>query len=568
MGQQYHQPDFFRNKRQLPLLDLENKKVIHLSKFGAVPNDGEDDTKSFRKAFEKASSMAEAGKNVELLLEEGTYDLKGNSEGTHALTLTRNHNLVINGNGATIIVHNPMIGFLKIINVKNVVIKNLYIDYDPLPFTQGKIIALHPEAKAFDFCIDEGFPELSASYFVESTERWGMLMDKNVPGKLKDGAGHLYPYRGWEKIGKRTYRIQQPQSHFIRDMAIGDVFVQLARNNGRTIFTSLNSENLTYRNITSYASPAGSYAAHGNKEWNILHCRIRLKPGRFHSANADCIHVSGSKFGPWVENCLFEGYSDDAVNLKAVRKYILKQPQKNQILTKGGGVLKGDILRFFNPREGILLDEAYVINVERQEKSLFLLTFNKSINGLTQFGEDKRKDIAYIDTQACESFIFRNNTFRNARRYGMLLQSNYGVIENNVFENLSQCAIAINNGVDWGEGFVAHDILIKNNLFKNVGFDKTYLKDYNAATIRMRVTKLKNPKAKGKWCGVTNADWKGLDTIAIEGNHFIYNKRAISIECAKNIFLGNNIFQRNSKDLYKEYLNPVFQENVSNVLME
>ncbi|NME71810.1 right-handed parallel beta-helix repeat-containing protein [Flammeovirga aprica] len=568
MGQEYHQPDFFRKKRQLPLLDLKDKKVISLSKFGALPNDGKDDAKGITKAFEKAASLAESGKNVELLFEEGTYNLMGETEETHALTLFRNHNLVINGNGATIIIHNPMIGFLKLMNIKNVIIKDLYIDYDPLPFTQGKIIALNPEAKTFDLQIDQGFPELSASHFMASSQKWGMLMDREIPGKLKDGVSHLYPYRGWEKIGERTYRVQQPKSSFIDDMEIGDVFVQIARNNGKTIFTSFGGENLTYMNITSYSSPAGSYAAFGHKEWNILHCRVKLKPGRYHSANADCIHVSGSKFGPWVQNCLFEGYSDDAVNLKAVKKYILEQPQLNQILTVGSGVLKGDLLRFYNPREGILLDEAYVTQVEKQEENKFLLTFNKDIEGVTAFGKDKRKDIAYIDTQACESFIFRNNTFRNARRYGMLLQSNYGIIENNIFENLSQCAISMNNGVDWGEGFVAHDILIKNNLFKNTGYDKTFLTDYNAATIRMSVTKLKNPQAKGKWCGVATAEWQGLNTIAIEGNNFIYNKRAISIECAQNIFLGNNTFTRNPNDLFKLQKDPVFQDNVSNVIVE
>ncbi|MBD0404314.1 right-handed parallel beta-helix repeat-containing protein [Flammeovirga sp. EKP202] len=567
-GQGFHQPDFFRKKRQLPFIELKDRKVLPLSKFGAHPNDGEDDLKAFRKAFAKAASMADAGKNIEILFEKGIYDLWGKSDGTHALTLFRNKNLLINGNGATIIMHSPMLGFLKMMNVKNVIIKDLYIDYDPLPFTQGKIIALNPESNTFDLQIDEGFPELSAPYFTASAERWGMLMDNNIPGKLKDGVGHLYPYKGWEKIGERTYRIQQPQQRFIDDMEVGDVFVQIARNNGKTIFTSFGGENLTFMNITSYASPAGTYAAFGHKEWNILNCNVRLKKGRYHSANADCIHVSGSMFGPWVEDCLFEGASDDAVNLKAVKKYILEQPQKNQILTVGNGVLKGDVFRFYNPREGVLLDEAYVINIERQKEKNFLITFNKEIQGLRSFGSDKRNDIAYIDTQACESFIFRNNTFRNARRFGMLLQSNYGIIENNTFENLSQCAISMNNGADWGEGFVAHDVLIKNNLFKNIGYDKTFLSQYNAASIRMWVTKLKNPEAKGKWCGIAATKWQGLNTIAIEGNHFIYNKRALSIECAQNIFINKNTFIRNPNDPFSEELDPVFQDNVSNVLSE
>ncbi|TLX75621.1 right-handed parallel beta-helix repeat-containing protein [Labilibacter sediminis] len=562
----FTQPDFFRKQRQLPLIELDTKKQIEMADFGAIPDDGEDDLKAFLTALKKAKSKASEYTAVEIVFEKGRYDLFAKTSGTHAINFEDAQNIVINGNGAEVVIRNPECGFFKLMRCKNVIIKDLFIDYDPLPFTQGTIIALDTQNKTFDLKIDEGFPNLSESYFARAGQNWGMLMDKEVPGKLKSGVGHLYPNKGWKEIEEGVFRIQLPPSKLINDMEVGDIFVQIARNNGKTIFTSFNGENITYLNVTSYTSPAGSYAAFAQKEWNIIGCRIMLKEGRYHSANADCIHVSGSFFGPWVENCLFEGYSDDAVNLKSDKRYVLDKISHTELVLKGH-VKSGEIIRFFNPREGMLLGQAMILKVKDIGSNKFQVSLSQAIEGITKTGADKRCDIAYLDTRACESFVFRNNTLRNARRYGMLLQSCYGIIENNIFENLSQCAISMNNGVDWGEGFVSHDMLIQNNRFINNGYDATYFKDYNAAAIRLRVTKLKNPEAKGKWCGVATAPWQGLQNIFILNNSFVYNKRAISIECSKDVFIKGNTFIHNSEDPVSEFEN-VFEQNNSNLNIE
>jgi cytolysin (calcineurin-like family phosphatase) len=284
------------------------------------------------------------------------------------------------------------------------------------------------------------------------------------------------------------------------------------------------------------------------EEWNIIGGQIKLKSGRIHSANADCVHVNGSKFGPWIENCLFEGYSDDAINMKAIKVPILEQKSPTELVVKQT-VTKGDVIRIFNPREGVLIGAFEVIQNKFLGNAKMHITLNKPIEQKLEVGDSKTNDLGYLDTQSNESFVIRNNTFRNARRYGILLQNSYGVIERNLFQNLSQSGITINNGVDWGEGFVAHDIIINQNIFNNCGYDDTYLKEYDAAAIRMRVTKLKDLETKGKWNGVATSDWQGLENISVTNNTFLYNKRALSIECSVNTVVRGNKFIRNLKDL-------------------
>jgi hypothetical protein len=324
--------------------------------------------------------------------------------------------------------------------------------------------------------------------------------------------------------------------------------------------------NLSYLNNTSYTSPAGSYAAINMEEWNIIGCSVELKEGRIHSANADCVHVNGGTFGPWIENSLFEGYSDDAINMKATKAHILEQRSPKELVVKQT-VKKGDVIRIFNPRKGILIGKFEVVENKFLGNAKMLITLNNPINQKLEVGSTKKHDIAYLDTKSNESFVIRNNTFRNARRYGILLQNSFGIIERNVFENLSQSAISINNGVDWGEGFIAHNITINQNIFNNCGYDATYLKEYNAAAIRMRVTKLKDLEVTSKWNGVETADWQGLENIIITNNTFLYNRRALSIECTVNSFVKLNKFIRNSKDLSKDG-EEILQKNNSNLIIE
>lgn len=545
-------PDHFRSQRNLPILDLDNKMDIKLSDYGAIANDGMDDADAISKAIVMCKKLATSGTNIRLVFEKGTYDLFSNKNNTHLIEIYEANNIVIDGNGAEIIVHDPLMGFMSVIKSSNIIVKNLFIDYDPLPFTQGKVVAVNLDEKYFDLKVDEGFPKLTNPMFQESSRCWGMLMDPNIPGKLKDGAPNLFASRDFEEISAGVFRVKFKGPRLLKFVELGDSYVHIARTNGRTIFKTGNSKDITYLNITSYSSPAGSYAAFAMEEWNVIACKVKLKPGRIHSANADCFHVNGGKFGPWIENSLFEGYSDDAINMKNAKSHILNQKSATELIVQGG-VKKGDIIRIFNPREGLLIGQYNVVDNKFLGNRQMYISLDKPINLKLQVGEDKKDDVIYIDTKSNESFVIRNNTFRNARRYGILLQNSYGIIERNLFENLSQSGITLYNGVDWGEGFIAHDIVIKQNIFNNCGYDLAFLNQENAATIKMVVNKLKNLNAKGKWNGTAKSEWNGIENITITNNIFSYNKRALSIECSENTIVKSNKFIRNSKDLASEY---------------
>lgn len=563
---QFSQPEFFRNKRNLPIIDMPTKVDVNLSDFGGFPNDGKDDAEAITKALEFCKKVGITGSATKLIFKKGKYDLFTNNNNSHLIELKNANNILIEGNGAEITIHDPLRGFLTIFKGNNIIVKDLFIDYDPLPFTQGKIVTVDLKNRFFELKIDEGFPSFKTEVFQKATQLWGMLMDPTIPGKLKDGAHNLFGAREFEEVSPNVFRIKINGIELLKQMEVGDSYVHIARSNGRAVFNTGSSKNITYLNITSYSSPAGTYAANNMEEWNVIGCQLRLKPGRLHSANADSFHVNGGKFGPWIENSLFEGYSDDAVNMKASKRHILEQVSSKELIINQP-LEKEEVIRIFNPRQGELIGTFTIVDNKPLGNGKTRITLDKPLEHKLRVGNNKLDDVAYVDSQSNESFVIKNNTFRNARRYGILIQNSYGIIERNVFENLSQSAIVIDNGVDWGEGFIAHNIVINQNIFNNCGYDFPFLKDKHAATIILKVNKLKDLEAKTKWNGVATADWQGIENITITKNTFSYNKRALSIECSVNTLIKGNTYIRNSKDLSKES-EIIYENNNANLVFE
>ncbi|WP_445748587.1 LamG-like jellyroll fold domain-containing protein [Polaribacter sp.] len=543
------QPSFFRTQREMPLVELTTTSTILVSSYGAVVNDGIDDRAAIQSAINAAVSAGTLQNPVKLLFDQGTYDLKPTS-GTHSLTMNNAKGVLFDGNGAEFMIHNPVIGFLSTLKCTNTIIKDLSVDYVTLPFTQGKITKVDAANGFFEFKLDDGFPLPTEQHFVDSPQRWGMF--KNAKGGIKEGLPNLIGHnRFFESIGTRTYRYGNQSSTTLSKVEVGDYFVHIARYNGSTIILNDGGKNLTYLNVTGYTSPAGCFNGRNSEEWNIINCKIKIKEGRVHSSNADVVHVSGGKIGPWVENNLFEGFSDDCVNLKYIKRQILEVHSPTQI-TVEFTIELNDKLEFYNPRDGVYLGDATVTNVQNLGSNKFKITLSNPINITNVNAEDHQlTDKAYIETKSNESFIFRNNIIRNSRRYGILIQAKYGLIENNLFQNLSSSAIRIENGVDWGEGFRADNIEIKNNRIENCGYDKTYIDESNSASISVDFAKLQSPCniSNSGFCGTTTSTWQAHSNIRILDNTITYNKRGLYLKNINGLTLKNNFICHRDEDI-------------------
>lgn len=568
------QPSFFRNQREMPLISLNTTQTISVASYGATINDGVDDLAAIQAAITAAKSAASSLNPVLVVFQNGVYNIMPTSTtATHALSLNTVNNVVFDGNGAEIRNNNPTIGFFEVRNCTNVIFKNLNFDYSVLPFTQGVVTSKNESNNTFTIYIDPSFPQITETRFADAPEAWGCL--KDATGKLKAGAINLYPYVGFTTTSfANTYRISTPSNSYTSKVEVGDYFVQIARHNGRTIFNTVNGKNVTYLNINIYSSPAGSFNGQDNREFNIINCNVIPKPGsgRVQSGNADCVHITGGTFGPWVQGCRFEAQTDDAVNLKHTKRDIMEIISPTVIRVKFT-VKTTDKLVIFNPRTGTpLATPNNITSVVNLGSNIFEVTFDSPHNA-TVTGEHQSADKAYLTNSSCESFVFRNNVFKNGRRYGMLLQSSYGQIKNCTFENQSSSGIKIENGVDWTEGYIANNIEIINNSFINCGFDASYIEDSLSAAISTVVSKLKSPCTTAiTFCGTEPVgNQQEIKNITISGNNIIYNKTGINLQNIDVGVLNSNTYTHNPQDTtleVGEVPNNLRNTNNSNLILE
>ncbi len=125
--------------------------ALEVTRFGAVPDDGQDDTAAFLAAFKEA----EVKGDKRIVIPKGRYDLRtdGNPARPDALfPIAGVDGLIINGQGAELMMTGKAAIFL-FANCQNVTVRGLTVDWARPPFSEGTVIATAP--RHFDVKVAE-----------------------------------------------------------------------------------------------------------------------------------------------------------------------------------------------------------------------------------------------------------------------------------------------------------------------------------------------------------------------------------------------------------------------------
>ena len=498
--------------------------------FGGVPDDDADDSQALRVALAKAS--AEPGGVVEL--EPGTYLIDASDGGYH-LTVSGAAGLQIAGNGARLLMQNPGSGGLLVHNSQDVEIADLIIDYDPVPYSQGTITAIDPQAGTFDLAVDPGYPHPRALVFLRAPLCFGTVRHRETAMLREDVGDHLM-IAEWEPLEEEgLYRAYLDPGHYRDQLArvqVGDAFVYVARSGGGAVDIH-GSSDVLIENVTIYASPTSAVTLLQADNVTIRGLRVEIAPetDRLNSTNADGVHCQQARIGPRIESSHFEGMSDDAINIYTVPNLVRQVYDETRIGVTGAGQLRaGDLLEIWDPIDGALRGHATIVSVGA-EGGYTLLALDRPIADMRAGADYRSADHVYNRDACGEGFAIVDNTFQNHRRYAIFIKSGDGLIEGNTIRNLSGNGIVIANEPDWPEGPMARDITIRDNLIEHVGFSGSYGLQPDAAAIQIKGNKL----------GFGLAAWRGQRDIVIEGNTIRdWPRNAIYLGSAARIVLRDN----------------------------
>ncbi|MBN8215523.1 MAG: right-handed parallel beta-helix repeat-containing protein [Spirochaetes bacterium] len=528
-------------KRPKPLTNLAIANVLRIADFGAKADDGLDDRPAVMAALEAARTKTGP---VAVVFGKGRFHLGGTNQ--PMILLEGYRDLLLDGDGAEVIVTHPVSGFIRVQGCTNVIVRRFTLDWDPIPFAQGTVRSVDPAAGTFEVEIEAGFPLLDAPPFTLNKNGFGMLKHPTIPGRMKEKVADFFIAQ-YSPVGGRRFSGKLKRPEEAKNFQAGDRLVQVVRAGG-VAFTSASLQT-TYQELTAYSAPGGSYTASASSLVNLLRCRTLIKAGRWQSANADAVHMQAQRLGPWVEGCVFEGQADDAMNVYTLPSYAAPGGDARRLIMNpwAASPLRsevGDQLRFFNPREGLLLGEATVVAIDRATR---IFTFDRDLPAMG-LGDQKTHDHAFNVSVNSGAFVVRGNVFRNSRRFGIYVKAGPGLIEDNVFEGLSASALCVRNEPGWPEGFLADGVVFRRNAVRDCGFAGGFLwagPTWAVLSIGAEKTKGPSPRRLQK-------------SIAIESNQIDgWQKLAIYVGQADGVRIDGNRFGACAPSLRPELTNTV-----------
>lgn len=435
-----------------------------------------------------------------LRIPEGTWRLPDTG-----LVLRKLAQITIEGEGAgaTLLSTNYERHTLAIDNCSQLTLRNLTLDCEQLPFTQGTITSVDPEKRSFTFDIHDGYPNLDGLYAKASS--FHLFSPKGtgpeaLSPRWKDNAPDYYAPR-IQPQGLRSGVLQfTPQATGFENIATGDRIALPVKRAVAILMTGsagVKMEDVTIHSasgaavIIRFCEDAGHYT------------RLRVIPGpppagatepRLLSTCADGFNVAYTRRGPVLDRCEFAYQGDDSVNLHGVvlpvlkwiddRTYLSMRPQKHEPFDRL--LRSGDAVRFLRGPSYAIIGEARIDRIESVEESFdewapkaraLWPTFPPP-KGISFFRIRLDRTIpevpadtwSEIPASSAPGYVIRDSYFHDHRARSLRLMTEDGLIERNRFERIKGVAISIGPEFAlWREAGWARNIVIRGNTLISIG---------------------------------------------------------------------------------------------------
>lgn len=504
--------------------------------YGATGDGVTDDTSAICSAVLAADSSLFP---AEVFFPEGVYCISGTNG--YALSLQDLSDVCLNGEGtnSVLLVLDPENGGVSVEDSLHVRIQNLLVDYDPVPFTQGTITAVDTVNGTFDLQVDSGFQGLDADCFASAPQLWGITVDLNTP------VYGLYAYfaSNWMNLGADTWRMIADDPGYLQTypLSVGDRYVHQARQYSAYAVGCFSCTNVQLENVMVCAS-AGLATGWVNCDGVVLDgLHVGKRDGvRLLSANGDGAHISGCSDGVLVENCIFEGMSDDAVTIHGRGGMVIENysdtvkkvgtPRPPTVYAVGDQI---QVYKYQGP-SGILTN-ATIVAAEQLASTVWKITLDRPVPNLS--ASWSTGDRIYNLSRCGADALVNNNVFGRHRGRDLLLRSFDVDVVNNSFYNQSGWAVALHHEDDESTGPASCNVDIVDNQFFGV--------PSGGITASIDITSF----------GESTYD---TTNVLVEGNTFAGVKNeAVKALCVSGLTLRDNVvsnaisFERASKPIVR-----------------
>lgn len=377
-----------------------------------------------------------------------------------------------------------------------VTIRGLAIDYDPLPFTQGRIIAMAPDKSWIDFEVAGGYPD--------NELREPIQVYAPDTGTLRRGDSRWS--EEFKNLGQRRYRIGKAPGYRFNPAEdterIGDVLVAknaYGKPGSPHAIELRKCKGIRLEDIAVYASPSFGFFERSCDGTTYLRCKVdrptpeddqvkRAMP-RMRSLNADAFHSKDAIKGPAIVSCTARFMGDDAVNINGRYHYVRGGSGRElriAVIDNETTIQSGDPVEFI-PFSGPRPPDAMVVRrqpdpepFDEVEKNFIRkLRMDERMRALLLEGKatfhtlmlDRDVSLAPGSAVCCplrlgHGFAVKDCNFGDNRSRGILIKASKGEVSGNRITNSRMHAILVSPEFWWMEAGMSSEVVIKDNVIK------------------------------------------------------------------------------------------------------
>lgn len=477
-----------------------------------------------------------------------------------AFLLENLENVTLDFNGATVMLHGRIVPFI-LVNCKNIVIKNLKLDYDRPFYTQADVLDVKPGEIRMKIC--DGFDyEIRDGYLFAKSDSWEKNLNKNDC--------LLWLYDKTEKkiyqiilalFGEEIYPNQNPPLP-IRHLRIreengeqiitGDFPASWDANNGNNALLITHEvrdkdsvilvgcEDVTVQNLMLIHGAALGIVGMHTKNITIDHfdmLRNYNGNGRLVTNNADAIHLFNCSGKVIMKNCTMEGLLDDTLNVHN-NYLIVKSVEGNRLgLYSRSAGLSID-LKLFNVGDTVEINRGNTveavtklvikdIETDRQNKMYYF-----TVEGDTSdiLAEDTVENMSAQPEVYISDCVF--GTFRGTMR---LQSRSKTVLDNCVFHDRNLALLFTGDKTYWFESGPVNDLTIRNCTFHHVEYGQRFRFDTEVQFTEKENYYHKNILVEnctfhgvGELAGISH-----VDNFIMRNNHYDGECYIVAKDCGK-----------------------------------
>jgi hypothetical protein len=396
--------------------------------------------------------------------EPGAYQLAP-PPGKSLATLTKVHDLVVDGHGARLVLAGT---FLVLNDCQRVTLRNFTVTADRPGHTLVRIVKKDPASGRLVVKSEPGYDPDVSSYFCMEESGGSFLgcMDAEHHGRYIPGAGvsarnaHIAPAP--DEPG--AFAISPVKAATLELCPVGAAAVVTAYH---WQWVQMNrTEECTFSAVTVSDLPGAFCGGANNSAKSYLACRVqRRSPQDFSGGHSAC---GSGRVGEWIEGCEFECLPDDGPAEQSFRQPIKTADGTNALLLGGNSVRAGDRVALVNAKNGrgasALVTSAKGARVELDHTLAEL----RAVIGLDA-ARGWQGMYLYCDVPSNEDFVYRHNRHIGGRGHGVKFNGTRAWISDNHFENINGNAV-LPGYTSEVSGHGARDVVVSSNTIIRCGW--------------------------------------------------------------------------------------------------